>query len=130
MSENTTSIIFRDTSQDGTKAWLSGIYANSSGDEVLGIVAKNTRTHIMLGNADPETRPSCTTLTPAIDIKNGKVGINKRLGTDSSTDAGSYELDVNGKVNASGDVSFGENLSVTGNVSVSGKLDVTGQIKT
>ena len=112
MSENSTSIIFRDTSADGTKSWLSGIYANSSGDEVLGIVAKNTRTHIMLGNADPEARPAATSLTPAIDIKNGKVGINKRIGTDGQADAGSYELDVNGAIRASGNV------------------NVTGQIKT
>ena len=64
----------------------------------------NPRTHIMLGNGNPLSRPGCTSLTPAIDIKNGKVGINKRLGTDGSADAGSYELDVNGKINASGTV--------------------------
>lgn len=64
----------------------------------------NPRTHIMLGTADPTERPTCTSLTPAIDIKNGKVGINKRLGTDSSADAGSYELDVNGSINASGTI--------------------------
>lgn len=58
----------------------------------------------MLGNADPEARPACTSLTPAIDIKNGKVGINKRIGTDSSADAGSYNLDVNGSINASGTI--------------------------
>lgn len=58
----------------------------------------------MLGNADPTERPACTSLTPAIDIKNGKVGINKRLGSDSSADAGSYELDVNGAIRANGSV--------------------------
>ena len=52
----------------------------------------------MLGTGDPLSRPSATSLTPAIDIKNGKVGINKRLGTDGSADAGSYNLDVNGSV--------------------------------
>lgn len=78
----------------------------------------------MLGTADPTVRPACTSLTPAIDIKNGKVGINKRIGTDNSVDAGNYELDVNGRINASGDVSFGRNLSVAGN------LNVTKQIKT
>lgn len=61
----------------------------------------NPRTHIMLGTADPTERPACTSLTPAIDIKNGKVGINKRLGTDGAADAGSYALDVNGSINAS-----------------------------
>lgn len=61
----------------------------------------NPRTHIILGTADPTERPACTSLTPAIDIKNGKVGINKRLGTDGSADAGSYNLDVNGSINAS-----------------------------
>lgn len=78
----------------------------------------------MLGTADPTERPACTSLTPAIDIKNGKVGINKRIGTDGSADAGSYELDVNGSSNVSG------NLNVSGNSSVSGNLNVTGQIKT
>lgn len=96
MTENSTSIIFRSASAD----WYSGIYANSSGDEVLGIVVSNPRTHIMLGNADVSERPEAASLTPAIDIKNGKVGINKRLGTDSSADAGSYELDVNGTISA------------------------------
>lgn len=52
----------------------------------------------MLGNANPLDRPEATSLTPAIDIKNGKVGINKRLGTDGAADAGSYELDVNGAI--------------------------------
>lgn len=61
----------------------------------------NPRTHIMLGTADPLTRPAAASLTPAIDIKNGKVGINKRLGTDGAADAGSYNLDVNGSINAS-----------------------------
>ena len=97
MTENSTSIIFRSASAD----WYSGIYANSTGDEVLGIVVSNPRTHIMLGNADVSERPACTALTPAIDIKNGKVGINKRLGTDGAADAGSYNLDVNGSVKAS-----------------------------
>lgn len=55
----------------------------------------------MLGNGNPLSRPGCTSLTPAIDIKNGKVGINKRLGTDGNADAGVYNLDVNGSVNAS-----------------------------
>ena len=64
----------------------------------------NPRTHIMLGNANVSERPACTALTPAIDIKNGKVGINKRIGTDSSADAGSYNLDVNGSINASGTI--------------------------
>lgn len=94
MTENSTSILLR----SGSDTWYSGIYANSSGDEVLGIVAVNPRTHIMLGNANPLDRPEATSLTPAIDIKNGKVGINKRLGTDGAADAGSYELDVNGAI--------------------------------
>lgn len=97
MTENSTSIIFRSASAD----WYSGIYANSTGDEVLGIVVSNPRTHIILGNADVSERPAATALTPAIDIKNGKVGINKRLGTDGGAYAGSYNLDVNGSINAS-----------------------------
>lgn len=60
----------------------------------------NPRTHIMLGTANPLDRPACTALTPAIDIKNGKVGINKRIGTDGGENAGSYNLDVNGSINA------------------------------
>lgn len=55
----------------------------------------------MLGNADVSERPAATSLTPAIDIKNGKVGINKRLGIDGGANAGSYNLDVNGSINAS-----------------------------
>ena len=58
----------------------------------------------MLGTANPLTRPAAKSLTPAIDIKNGKVGINKRLGTDGAEDAGSYNLDVNGSINASGTI--------------------------
>lgn len=58
----------------------------------------------MLGLGDPVAKPAATSLTPAIDIKNGKVGINKRLGTDGQEDAGSYELDVNGTIHASGTV--------------------------
>lgn len=69
----------------------------------------------MLGNADPEARPACTSLTPAIDIKNGKVGINKRLGTDGSADAGSYNLDVNGSINAS-------SLKSAGNLEIGGQI--------
>ena len=100
MTENSTSILLR----SGSETWYSGIYANSSGDEVLGIVAVNPRTHIMLGTANPLSRPTAASLTPAIDIKNGKVGINKRLGTDGAADAGSYELDVNGAIRANGSV--------------------------
>lgn len=58
----------------------------------------------MLGTANPLSRPTAASLTPAIDIKNGKVGINKRLGTDGAADAGSYELDVNGAIRANGSV--------------------------
>jgi hypothetical protein len=54
----------------------------------------------MLGIGDAKARPKATTLTPAIDIKNNKVGINKRLGTDGSTDAGICNLDVNGSLHA------------------------------
>jgi hypothetical protein len=54
----------------------------------------------MLGLGDAKARPAATALTPAIDIKNNKVGINKRLGTDSSADAGIYNLDVNGSLHA------------------------------
>ena len=100
MTENSTSILLR----AGRETWYSGIYANTDGDEVLGIVAENPRTHIMLGTANPLDRLAATALTPAIDIKNGKVGINKRLGTDGSADAGSYELDVNGAIRANDSV--------------------------
>lgn len=96
MTEDSTSILLR----SGSETWYSGLYANSNGDEVLGIVAANPRTHIMLGIANPLSRPAATSLTPAIDIKNGKVGINKRLGTDGGPDAGNYELDVNGTISA------------------------------
>jgi hypothetical protein len=60
----------------------------------------------MLGLGDAKARPTASTLTPAIDIKNNKVGINKRLGTDNSTDAGSYNLDVNGTVGINSDLTL------------------------
>lgn len=67
----------------------------------------------MLGTADPTERPACTSLTPAIDIKNGKVGINKRLGTDSSADAGDYNLDINGSARVNDLTAY--SISHTGN---------------
>ena len=107
MTENSTSIITRSASPE----WAAGIYSSSSGDEVLGILVKNPRTHIMLGNGDPTTRPGCTALTPTIDIKNGKVGINKRIGVDGSADVSAVDtLSVNGSIFAS------ENIQTAGNI--------------
>jgi hypothetical protein len=64
-------------------------------------------THIILGLGDAKARPTALSFNdeeggnplPAIDIKNNKVGINKRLGTDGSSDAGNYNLDINGSCN-------------------------------
>lgn len=95
LTENSSSIITRSAGD----AWTAGIYSNTSGDEVLGILVKNPKTHIMLGLGDVKARPAATDLTPAIDIKNSKVGINKRLGEDGSDKAGNYNLDVNGSLN-------------------------------
>lgn len=104
LTENSSSIITRSAND----TWTAGIYSNSSQDEVLGILVKNPRTHIILGRGDAKTRPAAISFNgeedgnplPAIDIKNNKVGINKRLGTDGQDDAGNYNLDINGSLNA------------------------------
>ena len=77
--------------------WLSGVYYNTSGDESVIFANENKRTSWMFAYTDMDTYPAWTTLTPSMQIKNGKVTINKLIPNDQQA---SYNLDVNGTANA------------------------------
>lgn len=77
--------------------WLSGVYYNTSGDESVIFANENTRTSWMFAYTDMDTYPAWTTLTPSMQIKNGKVTINKLI---PNNEQASYNLDVNGTANA------------------------------
>ncbi len=79
-----------------TDTWHSGIYYHTTGDEALVFGNQNTRTSWIFANTNPVSRADWTTLTPSLQIKNGKVAINKLI---ANSTQGSYELDVNGTIN-------------------------------
>lgn len=77
--------------------WKAGIYYHTVNDESAVFANQNTRASWIFAYTNPEDRASWRTLTPSLQIKNGKVAINKLIDTGTQ---GAYNLDVNGTLNA------------------------------
>ena len=78
-------------------AWTSGVYYQTTGDESVVFCNKNERTSWMFAYADLDTRPAWNAITPSLQIKNGKVAINKLIANSAYL---TYALEVNGDVQA------------------------------
>ena len=77
--------------------WKAGIYYHTVNDESAVFANQNARASWIFAYTNPEDRVSWRTLTPSLQIKNGKVAINKLIDTGTQ---GAYNLDVNGTLNA------------------------------
>lgn len=77
--------------------WHSGMYYHTSGDEAFVFGVENTRTSFIFCNTAPDNRTTWTNLSPALQIKNNKVAINKLIANSAYL---TYALEVNGDVQA------------------------------
>ena len=83
-------------------SWYSGMYYHTTGAEAMVFMnkAKNTSTGYstswIFAYGDVSNRPDWTGLTPAVQIKEGSLIINKLL---NGTTPAAYNLDVNGTAN-------------------------------
>ena len=113
-------------------SWRSGVYYHTTGDEA--VVFANTygsRTSWIFATTDPVNRANWTTLTPSMQIKNGKVAINKLIANGTNL---TYALEVNGDVQATnfrgnlvGNASTVTNgVYTTGNQTISGNKTFSG----
>lgn len=88
-----------------SESWASSIYHQTTADEAVVFLNKGKNvngtagytTSWIFAYGNPTDRPSWTDLTPAMQIKDNSVVINKLLGTKVKA---SYNLDVNGSANA------------------------------
>lgn len=92
-------------------SYKNGIYYSTSGNEALVFGTITPITSWIFATTDPTTQTAWTSLTPSLQIKNGRVTINKLIA--NNTDA-SYNLDVNGSVNATTLYENGVRVSVNG----------------
>ena len=92
-------------------AYKNGMYYSTPGNEALVFGTVNPVTSWIFATTDPTTQTPWTSLTPSLQIKNGKVVINKLIA--SGADA-SYNLDVNGSANATTLYENGVRVSVNG----------------
>ena len=92
-------------------AYKNGMYYSTPGNEALVFGTVNPVTSWIFATTDPTTQTAWTSLTPSLQIKNGKVVINKLIA--SGADA-SYNLDVNGSANATTLYENGVRVSVDG----------------
>lgn len=91
------SLLLRTHAQDSYKA---GVYYSTPGNEAVVFGTGGTNSGVIswiFANADPQTRPAWTGLTPGLQIKDKYVAINKLIGSGTTP---TYNLDVNGKANA------------------------------
>ena len=77
--------------------YRTGMYYSTPGNEAMVFANKHAVTSWMFVNTDPNNMSSWQTLTPALQVKNQRVAINKLIA--NGTDA-AYNLDVNGTINA------------------------------
>ena len=92
-------------------AYKNGMYYSTPGNEALVFGTVNPVTSWIFATTDPTTQTAWTSLTPSLQIKNGKVVINKLIA--SGADA-SYNLDVNGSANATTLYENGVRVSIDG----------------
>ena len=79
-------------------SYKNGIYYSTPGNEALVFGTINPVTSWIFATTDPASQTAWTSLTPSLQIKNGKVAINKLIA--SGVEA-TYNLEVNGNINAS-----------------------------
>ena len=89
----------------------SGMYYSTPANESMVFANKYVWASWIFANTDPTTNPDWRNLTPSLQIKNGRVTINKLIA--NNTDA-SYNLDVNGSANATTLYENGVRVSVNG----------------
>lgn len=102
-----------------SESWASSIYHQTTADEAVVFLNKGKNvngtagytTSWIFAYGNPTDRPSWTDLTPAMQIKDNSVVINKLLGTKVKA---SYNLDVNGSANATTLYENGTRVSVDG----------------
>lgn len=102
-----------------SESWASSIYHHTTADEAVVFLNKGKNvngtagytTSWIFAYGNPADRPSWTDLTPAMQIKDNSVVINKLLGTKVKA---SYNLDVNGSANATTLYENGTRVSVDG----------------
>lgn len=92
-------------------SYRSGIYYSTPGNEALVFGNKNSVTSWIFATTDPNTQTAWNSLTPSLQIKNGRVTINKLIL--EATDA-AYNLDVNGSANATTLYENGIRVSTSG----------------
>ena len=91
---NTTGLKFRDNT-----TWEVGTFYGTADNEALTFYTKNDSTSFQFINgSQPGSTDSWQTITPALQIRNNKVIINKQLANGVSSD---YNLEVNGFMYAS-----------------------------
>jgi len=78
-------------------SYESGMYYSTPGNEAMVFANKYNVTSWIFANTSPSGKAAWTGLTPALQIKNQRVAINKLIATGSD---GAYNLDVNGTANA------------------------------
>ena len=111
IGDGSTPLIFRTNS-----AWKSGIYHSVPGNESMVFANINPYTSWIFATADPNANKDWSTLSPSLQIKKGKVVINKLI---ASTAEASYNLDVNGSANATTLYENGVRVSVDGHTHIS-----------
>lgn len=92
-------------------SYKSGMYYSTLGNEGMVFANINPVTSWIFANTDPTANTDWSTLTPSLQIKNGRVTINKLI--KSGTNA-SYNLDVDGSANATELCENGVRVSVSG----------------
>ena len=92
-------------------SYKNGIYYSTPGNEALVFGTIDPMTSWIFATVDPTLNTAWTSLTPSLQIKHGRVTINKLIA--NSADA-SYNLDVNGSANATTLYENGVRVSVSG----------------
>ena len=92
-------------------SYKNGIYYSTPGNEALVFGTIDPMTSWIFATTDPTTQTAWTSLTPSLQIKHGRVTINKLIA--NSADA-SYNLDINGSANATTLYENGVRVSVNG----------------
>lgn len=114
IGDGTNSLILRTS-----ELWASSIYHHTTSDEAVVFLNKGKNvsgtdgytTSWIFAYGNPSERPAWTSLTPALQIKDNSVVINKLLGSKVKA---SYNLDVNGSANATTLYENGTRVSVDG----------------
>ena len=92
-------------------SYASGIYHSTPGNEALVFANSNGATSWIFANIYPANQTEWTSLTPCMQIKNGRVVINKLIANNTNA---SYNLDVNGSANATTLYENGTRVALSG----------------